>query len=59
MDEKPCCTAAHNLEIVRAQLVRAEDEIRQLRRLVDDLERFQRLVWLLAGDKIAPSWSKR
>ena len=54
-----CCTSAHNLEIVREQLKRAEDENRQLRLLVTDLERFQRLVWLLAGDKVNPPERKR
>ena len=54
-----CCTSAHNLEIVREQLERVEDENRQLRVLVADLERFQRLVWLLAGDKVNPADRKR
>ena len=49
---KPCCSSAHNLQIVREQVSRLEDENRQLRLLVRDLEWFQRLVWLLAGDRI-------
>ena len=54
-----CCTAAHNLEIVRERLARVEDENRQLRMLVTDLERFQRLVWVLVGDRVNPPERKR
>lgn len=49
-----CCSSAHNLDIVRRELESAQDENRQLRLLVDDLERFQRLVWALLGARILP-----
>ena len=49
----PCCSCSHNLDIVRRQLNEAEHTIRQLRRTVDDLEKFQRLVWILVDAQMA------
>ena len=57
MNEEPettCCTSAHNLVIVRRELETVRDENRQLRRLVGDLEKFQRLVWTLLGERVLP-----
>ena len=52
MTDPTCCSAAHNIEIVRRELDDALKELRTLRERVKELEAFKRLAYRLAGEQL-------